>query len=84
MDRVNFDIRMATGEECRDDVKAVLSAGSHQVLNDLKLLRKELSFDGKSMSIMQQHRFDLFHDLKVNLASQRAWGVRHWQLSLAM
>ena len=79
-DRISFDIRMATGEECRSDISDILSSGTHATLSDLKLLRKELSYDGLSMSVLQQHRFELFHNLQLQVAATRAWGVRHWQL----
>ena len=79
-DRIGFDIRMAAGEECKSDVSEILSSGTQATLSDLKLLRKELSYDGHSMSVLQQHRFELFHNLQVQVAATRAWGVRHWQL----
>jgi hypothetical protein len=81
-DRVGFDIRMATGDEAKSDVRAILSSATRETLTELKLVRKELSFDGESLSVMQQQRFDSFTGLMIQMASERAWGVRHWQLRL--
>ncbi len=72
-DRVQHDVRMASGQWRKQQLERIMGVGTHDFIDRVKCRHLEYSTDLKSMSIRQHQRYMHFFNLQISLAAEISW-----------
>ena len=72
-DRVQHDVRMASGQWHKQMLERIMGAGTHEFIDRIKCRHLEYSTDLKSMSIRQHQRCMHLFNLQISLAAEISW-----------